>query len=143
MPKILVPELQDGNAVVDPTAIKQAILDTELPAIDEVPYSEWSEEFQKAIIITKASALFDSSKMEYQISQLLVAEKTRIKELKRCAPRIPFKKKDTHPEMLCIIHERSQNSKVATAVAAFLEITSQRLTSLEDLARLILYLQPV
>ncbi|KKF96822.1 hypothetical protein CFO_g795 [Ceratocystis platani] len=118
--------LQDLDAVVDPTAIKQTILDTKLPTIYEVPYSKWRDEFEEAIIVTKTSALFDDVKMENQTAQLIVARGTWLKELNRCVPLLSFPEDDTFPEILTWIHKTFKDSEAAIAATAFLEVTSQR-----------------
>ncbi|PHH49654.1 hypothetical protein CFIMG_006542RA [Ceratocystis fimbriata CBS 114723] len=51
-------------------------------------------------------------------------------------------RRHTFPEILRSIHKRCKDSEVATTAAAFLEVTSRRLTSLSDLGKFITYLRP-
>ncbi|KAL2886856.1 Retrovirus-related Pol polyprotein from transposon TNT 1-94 [Ceratocystis lukuohia] len=134
--------LQNKEESVDPTAVRNWILDLELPTIDEVPYSKWCKKFQDAIIITKTSALFDEAKLEDQTTQILVSRNTWRKELSRCAPLRSAAEDAPFPDILRSIHKRCKDSEVATTAVAYLEVNSQRLTSLNDLGKFISYLRP-
>ncbi|PHH53429.1 hypothetical protein CFIMG_008208RA00001 [Ceratocystis fimbriata CBS 114723] len=134
--------LQDAEIMANIIYVRDSILIAELPNIEEVPFHEWCEEFETTIIVTKTSALFDSSPLECDTPQFLVARKTWARELRRCSPKTYFPNNITLLEMLQSIHKTAKLSKAAVASAALTEICSIRITNLGDLGRLIPYLQP-
>ncbi|PHH49146.1 hypothetical protein CFIMG_007910RA00001 [Ceratocystis fimbriata CBS 114723] len=93
--------LSDVEIDVEAENVRSSILGAKLPTIEEITYSEWAERFQKVIIVSKTSALFDTAELKEKTAQLVVAQKTWREELARCAPMTIFEKDDTFSSILC------------------------------------------